>query len=826
VQSQIIISELFTASNTDITLRNEKYVEIYNPLSCEISLDGWELEIISNCNITLLYDLSGLTIGGNQAMRFSSSDATLFQTAAIPGFNYANNSGNLNLQWNGQQRDGARLINPAGITEDFALPNNNANCGLTIGFYQNARLVRQANICQGNTTFSFAEWSLVSVATIGNLPVFPTHNITCIPPPIGTAGLWTGASNNDWHNCSNWSDFQIPNATTDVIIDDTANNFCLISSANAVCNSLTVSGSTVSDISLQIINGFELDVFADAFLIRDGGDGFSAIILDNGRLDISGDLNITLNSPITTSSILINLSTGSANLLTCDDIISQNLSPVFNTIDFNMDANSGNIQCDNFVLTGNGINGTNDFNASFGISSSTLEIDEDLTISNQGRMDFRSGNLNISGHLYDNNISSSGIIFGLTNSTYQFKGSADQTINSFHTIRLNNMSLLNVLGASVILNTDVEINGALNLGNDFIQLNDQVLFIEDNDPSAVFGSGGIVCESQTFAGRIDWYIGDNPDLYTFPFATAVGGTVIPFIFDMTMGETDRVEVSTYGTGQNNLPYPPGVSSLDNITSPGFAGSVVDRWWLIEAPDEGNLLVDVTFTYANSEEHIMGCVACTNAKRHTGTMWETGFQDNTPIYNDPPFFHQVGIQGISTFSPWGISTLNEPLPVELLNFEAKLIDQSKTELNWDTGSEINTALFEIERSIDGFDFTNIGNVLASGNSSELIHYNFIDDKPFNGENYYRLKMLDLNGAYEYSNTKVVDIRLENITIQSIENGYFISTERNVEFTLYDLGGRLISKQNSNFILFENLSPGLYFLEVREGNEIVESFKLLF
>ncbi|MEM7162373.1 MAG: lamin tail domain-containing protein [Bacteroidota bacterium] len=820
--AQVFISELYTATNGNAVLGDEKYVEIYNPLSCPISLNGWELEVISNCTQIISYDLSSFTINAGQAMRFSGSGATLASDGTIAGFNSSNV---IYTEWNGQSRDGARLRNATGAVEDLALPNNLMNCGTVSDFYIDDRLVRQDDVCQGSPSFSAAEWLIIPVSTIADLPISAAHFITCSPGASGISGLWTGAQSNDWHDCRNWDDLNIPNAGTDVVIPHDALTFCELTSANGACNNLSITGSGLGDISLQIRNGFELDVNGQMYIERTNGDGFCALIMDEGTLDISGNLNITLNSPVITSSIFIDFSTNQSNLLSCANINSVNSSAVFNTIDFNMGSSSGNIDCQNFEITGSGIFGSNDFTADFGLtSSSTLEIAGNMTLNNFARVDFKAGNFNIAGNLTDNNLSNSGILFGQTGptrSTFQFKGSTDQSINSAHLIRLYNMSLLNTLGSSVILNTSVEINNVLNLGNDYIQLNENTLFIEESDPSAIIGTGGIVCESQTFTGRIDWLIEDNGDTYTFPFAATVGGTVIDFIFDMTNGETDRVEVSTYGTAADNLPFPPGVSSLDNATSPGFPASIVDRWWLIEAPDEDALSADITFTYLDSEEHSMGCVACTNAKRHTGTMWEPGFIDNTPSYNDIPLvLHQVTIENVSVFSPWGISTINEPLPIELVEFEASKLNKNKTLLNWQTLSELNSAHFEIERSRDGIHFTKIGKELAAGLSNVPIYYSFIDTEPYNGQNYYRLKSLDFDGSFDYSAMRSVFFEDCGQLLRDLD-GYVLICSESMPYELFNAQGKLIENGVKSTIRFGQLSPGIYLLRTPR-----EVYKLIY
>jgi hypothetical protein len=112
-------------------------------------------------------------------------------------------------------------------------------------------------------------------------------------------------------------------------------------------------------------------------------------------------------------------------------------------------------------------------------------------------------------------------------------------------------------------------------------------------------------------------------------------------------------------------------------------------------------------------------------------------------------------------PNNIKTLgsNCLLPVDLLNFTYSIINQT-VKLQWQTTNEINSDYFSIERSADGVNFSGIGKVNAAGNSNGLKQYEFIDQTPLSarrgvgGEAFYRLKEVDLDGNYKYSNILLV------------------------------------------------------------------------
>lgn len=103
------------------------------------------------------------------------------------------------------------------------------------------------------------------------------------------------------------------------------------------------------------------------------------------------------------------------------------------------------------------------------------------------------------------------------------------------------------------------------------------------------------------------------------------------------------------------------------------------------------------------------------------------------------------------------------PVELLNFDATL-EAGNTYLNWQTNQEVNSAFFGIERSLDnGVSFELLDNIEAAGNSESPLAYKFIDYDVSNLDNnkvFYRLKMVDIDNSFRYSNTIEVNLKNEN------------------------------------------------------------------
>jgi hypothetical protein len=115
------------------------------------------------------------------------------------------------------------------------------------------------------------------------------------------------------------------------------------------------------------------------------------------------------------------------------------------------------------------------------------------------------------------------------------------------------------------------------------------------------------------------------------------------------------------------------------------------------------------------------------------------------------------------------TWTQALPVKLTSFTADKYNETQSQLKWSTSSEINNDHFDVERSADGLTWSKIGEVKGAGNSNENIDYTYIDETPMTGANFYRLKQVDVDGKFEYSNITEVDFnggRPLNTTVMNI------------------------------------------------------------
>ena len=113
---------------------------------------------------------------------------------------------------------------------------------------------------------------------------------------------------------------------------------------------------------------------------------------------------------------------------------------------------------------------------------------------------------------------------------------------------------------------------------------------------------------------------------------------------------------------------------------------------------------------------------------------------------------MGSQGSGSATNFAVC--QNPLPIELLSFEAVRSNDAAL-LLWETGTEINNAYFQLERSVDGQEFLPLQVIPGAGNSNSPIQYSYLDSTPVKGLNYYRLRQVDYDGTESLSDIRVLD-----------------------------------------------------------------------
>jgi len=365
--------------------------------------------------------------------------------------------------------------------------------------------------------------------------------------------------------------------------------------------------------------------------------------------------------------------------------------------------------------------------------------------------------------------------------SFYLYGSGNQIFPSFN---FNNLILQNggykTLtggGNSTIYNNLNIISGVLKTGNDSIILN---------------GSATLT-ESATGYLR-----GNVKSIKTLPLGTAV-----------TFGHG----VVITRNGSNN----PGNVIITRVSDKTLIGSPVLRRnlntsyknaeakYVITPSSNGHLDANITFKYHDSL--LNGCVesALNTFRKYQGgsIFWYTGKTAQNTTLNT------ITDQHFDSFTQCILGGSVNILPVELLNFNARLLSYNSALLSWETASEFNNDFFQLERSEDAINWQSITRLKGKNSTNQLSYYDFIDDKLAlikSDKVYYRLKQVDFNGAYEYSMIRVLNlVRKDSKSIVSFYNSnekkIFINVNsENVDFNiksiaLYSMDGKqLYQKQN--------------------------------
>jgi len=183
-----------------------------------------------------------------------------------------------------------------------------------------------------------------------------------------------------------------------------------------------------------------------------------------------------------------------------------------------------------------------------------------------------------------------------------------------------------------------------------------------------------------------------------------------------------------------------------------------------------------------------------------------------------------------------SNILTPLPIELLDFNARL-NGNVVDLNWHTVTETNNDYFVVERTRDDLNWEPVLVIPGAGNSTSLLSYSEVDREPLEGVSYYRLKQVDFDGSFSYSDLVSVlntnrgfnqDVSLfpnpSSMGLVYLRLGKSFRSNA-VEIRIYDISGKLhmsekIANAGSDIqVNCDDLPAGLYLAKVSSANKEV-------
>lgn len=325
---------------------------------------------------------------------------------------------------------------------------------------------------------------------------------------------------------------------------------------------------------------------------------------------------------------------------------------------------------------------------------------------------------------------------------------------------LNNLTITST--QIVTLGDNMTVNGILTLTNGTLALNGKTLTY-----GTLTGTGGVLSETQ---------------ILDVPSSVNVGNMGAIISSGSNLGST------TIGRGFN---------AQTNGVNTGIL-----KWYQITPTNNSGLNATLVFSYNEGAE--LNGIAEENLRlfksTDEGTTWtlEGGTVD--------PDANTVTLTGIDGFSRWTLASVSAPLPVELISFTAGV--KGKTvELRWKTEGEVNSYLFEIERAGENSGWEKAGEVRASGNSNSAKEYFFIDQNINEKKCRYRLRMVDNDGTYQYSDEVEVNIdKPKNFSLfQNYPNPfnpsttikYQIAEKSLVKLAIFDILGSVLMRRERIF-----------------------------
>lgn len=258
---------------------------------------------------------------------------------------------------------------------------------------------------------------------------------------------------------------------------------------------------------------------------------------------------------------------------------------------------------------------------------------------------------------------------------------------------------------------------------------------------------------------------------------------------------------------------------------------INRRWLIEPQNQPSANVNLTLQWLSDDDNGKVITSSRAYRRPTsGAEWiavdiaknASGFPRSLTIATD-------------AFSEWTVSDNINPLPITLLEFTGYRLDLEKVQLTWTTASELNNAGFEVQMSENGKDFRKVEFVKGAGNSNSVISYQL----PITNSKaaYYRLKQIDFDGKFTYSQSIFIDgtkdkskISLfpnptnETITLRGVEGVAQLQVVDALGRVLLDTQAEQLVLQHSVNQLLEKQPKGTYLLRFVQHQEVT-LFKLI-
>ena len=561
------------------------------------------------------------------------------------------------------------------------------------------------------------------------------------------------AQTGNWNTASTWITNSIPLSTESARIlnthnvtipaNETINNFIIdaggtLTSASktlTVNGDITVNGTYSGGTKQLILNGANTTI-----------DGTGTISVTGANIDITtGNKTIASTAVLSITAGIVNVAAGITITNNGSINITSNLAGTATTVWTN--SNNSTLKVGGILLTtvGSTLNAsatgnTVEYN---GAGAQTIKTPSsstyyNLTLSGGNTKTAPAGNLNITGNF------TNGVTFAANGGTITFNGTTAQTIGGASTTTFNNLTVNNtVSGNAITLSSPIIVSAALTL-------TDGIVLTTATNRLSMASAG-------TVSGFSDGSFINGPMTYN---SITTATVTFPVGKD---AELHRVDLTVNGTSSNyTTEYIHSSATALGYTLPGTLDKVsAIGYWIITRAVGGSVTSASARLYYNGNDFVTDAPNLRVAKDNGAGTWV----DLGGTGSGSPTGNILSSTSFTTFSAFSLANnlggLN-PLPIELVDFKAELINQ-EVRLSWVTGSELNNDFFTVERSESGETFSSIGQVNGNGTINQKSEYSLTDRSPLYGTSYYRLKQTDFDGKFTYSKV----IKVENAEVK----GYF-------------------------------------------------------
>lgn len=454
--------------------------------------------------------------------------------------------------------------------------------------------------------------------------------------------------------------------------------------------------------------------------------------------------------------------------------------------------------------------------------SDTLPYTVTLTqpISVNGDLEISTGTLDVSSTNHNISVKKNLIVNGSLNNssnTVTLNGSALQTISGSSAVTFYRLSLNN--NAGLQLQNAVQVNNLLTFTNGLITT--------DNTNKLTLSSAATTTGASATRyvnGPLSKTLASISNVIIYPVGRA--GLYRP----VTLEITQLSAAATSYTVEMINSTPPAAPLVPTLTSV----SPYRYYSVTKGAGASVGLASVTLSYDTED----GVVSPANTKvaQRVGGLWvNLGGAGTGPttgnVRSDINF---------TTFNEFALADNTSALPVSIVSFKG-VINNGIAKLQWVTGTEINVDHYEIQKNVNSNNWSAIGTMQSKSGTQLQNIYSLNDNNPYNGMNYYRLKIVDKNGTYTYSN--IVSISNSNVTAPKISmwpniisnkqstlvtSGLTYNSNEVMVLKVYNANGLLVQKkvttaQNKIPLSLSDLPAGIYKLSTHlRGQDYISSF----